>query len=178
MQNNKSAITYGVIAGLIYCVLSTVSWVMGTSAYTGFMMIYTWVPVIFILMLVGAFQERKAKGGYASFKEILRFVFLAYITYEVIYMIYYVLLYQIIDTSLSQKVLQESLEKTRAFMEKMGASETDIDKAMDKAREQGETSIFQQVFLGFGLALVFDFIKAAIIAAIVKKEKEADQMFS
>ena len=178
MQTNKSAITYGVIAGLVYCVLSTIAWVMGTSLFTGFLMAYTWLPVIFVLVLIGAFKERKAMGGYATFKEILRFAFIAYITYEVIYMVYYILLYEVIDTSLSQKVLQESLAKTRAFMEKMGASETDIEKGLDKAREQGEVSVFKQVFLGFGLELIYDFIKAAIIAAIVKKEKSPEQMFT
>lgn len=177
MDYRKYAINYGVIAGLVYCLCSTIGWVMGTSAYAGFLMIYTWAPVIFILIFMGAFQYRKQLGGFLTFKEILKYAFLAYIIYEIIYMIYFVLLYQVIDTSLNQKVLQETLSKTRTFMQNMGASDSDIDKAMDQAREKGDVSVFKQVFLGFGLAIVYDFVKAAIIAGIVKKDKEIDQPF-
>lgn len=171
MKPNKTAVMFGVIAGLVYCVFSTVFWSMGTGPYVSFLSWYTWLPIFFALFMYAAFQYRKQAGGFLEFKQVLQFVFLAYVVYEAIYAVYYIVLYTVIDKELTAKVMQVTLENIRRMLEKFGASEDKIEEAVAKA-QKNDTSVLKQTFLGFGLALVLDFVKSMIIAAIVKKEKK------
>jgi len=177
MQLNKGALLYGIIAGLIYCILSTACWSAGIDTYASFLIWYTWLPVIFILTLIACFNYRKQNGGYITLKEALKFAFIIYITYEIIYAIYFFILYQFIDPTLNDKVLKATIEKTKSFMEKMGSSDDQINDAIKRIQEGKSTSVAQQVFLGFGFAIIYDFIKALIVALIVKRDKKFEEPF-
>jgi uncharacterized membrane protein len=107
-----------------------------------------------------------------TFKEALVFAFLAYVIYEVFYAVATLVLFRLIDPELQQKVLIQIMESTRSFMEKFGASDTQIEDAMKSAQENSEKSYtISQVLLGFGYALIYDFIKALIIALIARRKK-------
>jgi hypothetical protein len=170
--NNTLAIKFGVIAGLLFAALCFGCWAAGMNVFASFLIWYTWLPVIFGLFLIGAFQKRKQLGGYMSFKEALVFAFLAYVIYEVFYAIVTIVLFKIVDPQLQDKVLVTIMDKTRAFMEKVGASETTIDDAMNKAQKSNqETYSVKQIFIGFGTSIIYDFAKSIIIAAISQRKK-------
>jgi hypothetical protein len=84
-NTNSLAIKFGITGGLIFAILAFACWAGGINFFANFLMIYTWVPVILVLVLIGAFRRRKQLGGYMSFKEALVFAFLAYVIYEVFY---------------------------------------------------------------------------------------------
>jgi hypothetical protein len=136
------------------------------------------VPVVFILTLSVSFIYRRQKGGYVTMKEVLKFAFLIYVAYEIIYAIYFFILYQLIDPGLNDKVLQATVEKTKSFMERMGSSDDQIDDTIKRIQEGKSTSVTQQTLLGFGFAIIYDFIKSLIIALIVKRDKKFAQPFN
>ena len=163
---------FGVVAGLLFAALCFGCWAAGMNAFASFFFFFTWMPVIFVLFLIGAFQKRKQLGGYINFKEALVFAFLAYVIYEIFYAIVTIVLFKIVDPQLQDKVLVTIMDKTRAFMEKVGASETTIDDALNKAQQNNkETYSVKQVFIGFGTSVIYDFIKSIIIAAISQRKK-------
>jgi len=170
--DNRLALRFGIIGGLLFAVICIGCWAAGMNAFASFLMWYTWLPVIFVLFLIGAFQRRKQLGGYMSFRDALVFAFLAYVIYEIFYAIVTIVLYKAIDPHLQDKVMVVILDKTRTFMENMGAKQEDIDKAIDKAQLSNEgTYSIKQIFVGFGMSLIYDFVKSVIIAAITQRRK-------
>jgi len=170
--DNRLAIRFGIIGGLLFALFCIGCWAGGMNAFASFLIWYTWLPVIFVLFLIGAFQRRKQLGGYMSFKEALVFAFLAYVTYEFFYVIVTIVLFKIIDPQLQDKVLVVVLDKTRTFMENIGASQSTIDDALNKAQQNNEgTYSIKQIFMGFGMSLIYDFVKSVIIAAITQRRK-------
>jgi hypothetical protein len=55
-------------------------------------------------------------------------------------------------------------------MEKMGSNEDDIEKAMKNSAESMQETGFKKIFLGTGLGLIWDFVKAMLLSLVVKKE--------
>ena len=174
MNTNKHslAIRFGIIAGLLFTLLCFGCWAAGIKTFGTFLIWYTWLPIIFVIILIGAFQRRKQLGGYMTFKEALVFAFLAYVIYEVFYAVATLVLFRLIDPQLQDKVFIEIMETTRSFMEKFGASDSQIEDALKKAQENNEKSYsISQILVGFGMALIYDFIKSLIIALISQKKK-------
>jgi hypothetical protein len=171
-NNNRLAIRFGMIAGLLFTLLCFGCWAAGIGVFASFLIWYTWLPVIFVIILLGAFQRRRQLGGYMTFKEALVFSFLAYVVYEVFYAVSTLVLFRMIDPQLQDKVFIHIMDATKSFMEKVGASDSQIDDAIKQAQENNEKSYtVSQIFLGFGMALIYDFIKSLIIALISQKRK-------
>jgi hypothetical protein len=171
-NNNSLAIRFGTIAGLLFIAFYFGCWAGGIKTFSSFLIWSTWLPVIFVIILIGAFQRRKQLGGYMTFKEALVFSFLAYFIFELFYAVATVILFRLIDPQLQQKVLIETMETMRSFMEKFGMDDSQIEDAMKSAEESSEKAYtFGQIFLGLGLALIWDFIKSLIIALISQRKK-------
>lgn len=172
MTNNNMAIKFGIGAGLFYCLIGTACYMAGIDTYVRFLFWYTWVPVVFIIIFLGAFRLRRQAGGFISFNEVLKFSFLAYVLYELLYAIYFYVLYSVIDPNLTANVITEVMEQTRNMLEGFGAQDDQVEETLETVRQQrtGQGG-FKQISIGFGLALIYNFVKSVIISAIVKKEK-------
>jgi hypothetical protein len=83
-------------------------------------------------------------------------------------------LYNFIDATLTQQSAEIALAKSREFMEKMGASEEDIEKAMKNSAESMKETGFKQIILGTGIGLIWDFVKALLLSVALKKEAKFD----
>ena len=175
MENNniKQGLTYGVIGGLIFLVLLFGLWAVGSVenfvAVTG---ITTFIPYLFIILLAVGFKLRKDNGGLYSFKEALQFTFVAYVVFALIEALGNYVLYALIDPDMTAKVMEISIAKTLQMMEKFGASEAQVEETVKRMQAEPKITSFKQVFLGLGLAIVFNFVKALILSVIIKKNEE------
>jgi len=167
-----AALRYGVIAGILWTVLTFGAWAMGIGIFTGFQMIGSFVPVIIGLFIYGGIELKKSQGGFLTFKNALQFAFLAYVVYELINAMVTYLLYNVIDPTLTAQLLETTLGKMESFMEKSGVPAGDIEKAMEKATAEEPKTTLKNIFMGLGFSLIFGFIKSLIIAAIVRKEPQ------
>ena len=175
MENNniKQGVTYGIIGGLIFLVLLFGVWAVGSVenfvAVTG---VTTFIPYLFIILLVVGFKLRKDNGGLYSFKEALQFTFVAYVVFALIEAVGTYVLYALVDPEMTAKVIEIAIAKTMQMMEKFGASEAQIEETIKKMQAEPKVTSFKQVFLGLGLSIVFGFIKALVLSIIVKKNEE------
>jgi hypothetical protein len=178
MENNniKQGVTYGIIGGLIFLVLSFGLWALGSvENYVAVTGVTTFIPYLFVILLVVGFKLRKDNGGLYSFKDALQFTFVAYVVYALIEAIGTYVLYAIVDPGMTAKVIEITIAKTLQMMEKFGASEAQIEETIKKIQAEPKTTSFKQVFLGLGLAIVFGFIKALVLSIIVKKNEEVPE---
>ena len=107
-----------------------------------------------------------------SFKEGIQFAFLAYVIFEIFYAISILVLFRIVDPQLQDKVMPFVVEKMRSFMERYGISKDQMEEIAEKAKE-GNANKYTvgQVIMGFGFAIIYDFVKSVIIAAISQRRK-------
>jgi hypothetical protein len=167
-----AAVRYGVIAGIMWTVLTFGAWAMGVSTLAGFSMVGSFVPIIMGLFIYGGIELKKSQGGFLTFKTALQFAFLAYVVYELINAVVTYLLYNVIDPSLTAQLLETTLAKMESLMEKSGVPAGDIEKAMEKATAEEPKTNFKNIFLGFGFSLIWSFVKSLLIAAIIRKEPQ------
>jgi len=178
MENNniKQGVTYGIVGGLIFLALSFGLWAVGSvENYVAVTGVTTFIPYLFIILLVVGFKLRKDNGGLYSFKEALQFTFVAYVVFALIEALGTYVLYALVDPDMTAKVIEITIAKTVQMMEKFGASEAQIEDTIKKMQAEPKTTSFKQVFLGLGLAIVFGFIKALVLSIIVKKNEEVPE---
>lgn len=163
---------YGLICGLTAVLIMFGSWAAGITTFTTVSFYTTFVPYMIVIIILGGFQIRKQNEGFMSFAESLKFSFMAYVVAALLIAVSTYVLYNILDKELTVKSGQIALEKTRAMMEKFGASEEDIEKAMKKSEGSMKETGIGKIFLGTGLGLIWDFCKAMLISLVLKKEQK------
>jgi len=173
-SGNRLSLIYGVIGGLLFAAICFGCWKGGDEVFANFLFWYRFLPVILILFLVGAFQRRKQLGGYMTVREALAFAFLAYVVYEILYAAVTVLLFNIFDPHLQERLLPIILKRSRESLERMQAPANDINKMLEETRKDFQgTFTPKQIILGFGMSVVYDFIKSIIIALISQRKNPA-----
>ncbi len=169
----NEGIKYGVICGLIAVLFMYGSWAAGLNTFVTTQFYTNFIPYMIPIIIYGGFQVRKQNDGILPYGQALKFSFLAYVIVGVIVALGTYILYNLIDKELTMKSLQVGLEKTRAMMEKFGASEDDIEKAMKKAQEDGAKGTgIGKILLGTGLFYIWDFCKSLLIALVIRKEEK------
>jgi hypothetical protein len=168
----NEGIKYGCICGLLAVLLMYGSWAMGLNTFVSFQFWTLFIPYMIAIIIFGGLQIRKLNGGILPFSQALKFSFLSYVMVAVIVAIATYVLYNVIDKELTQKSMQIAMEKTRSMMEKFGASEDDIAKAMKKTEEGSKDTGIGKILLGTGLGLIWDFCKSLLIALVIRKEEK------
>jgi hypothetical protein len=159
------------MGGLLFAAICFACWKGGDSSFANFLFWYRFLPVILILFLIGAFQRRKQLGGYLTFKEALAFAFLAYVVYEIFYAAVTVLLFNIVDPHLQERLVPYILSRTRESLEKMQTPTSDMSRMLEDAKKDFQgTFTPRQIILGFGMSVVYDFAKSVIIALITQRK--------
>jgi hypothetical protein len=81
-------------------------------------------------------------------------------------------LFNYIDVDFKNAVSQEVMNKSEQMMKKFGASDEQIQKALDAERHSDQFSA-GRVFLGYAITCIVSFIFCLLISLIVKKSKPA-----
>jgi hypothetical protein len=127
------------------------------------------------LAIYGGIDYRKSIGGFISYGKAFQHGFLILAISALVATLFNVVLYNVIDTELPQKLTDASIENTRAMMENFGASEDAIDQAVIKAEESSKEqfTIVGQL-KGYFFILIFSAIMALISALIVRKNEPVE----
>lgn len=171
----RQSIITGVVAGIIFAALSFGTYYTSLDSFFSFKMIYNVLPIATIIIIIMGFNLRKKLGGFMSFKEVLQFAMVAYLSFEIISAITNYLLFVVLDPALTEKMKNKGLQFAQQMLANSGKSQEEIDKGLGAARNQKETTEFKRnIFLGFGMYLVLDFLLSMLIAVIIKKDRPAD----
>ena len=171
MQQKKTdvGLIYGVISGvaiIAYTILlyvGGVEWYTGPLAYVSFL-----IPVI--VAFLGGLKHRSLQGGYITFKEALRTVFIIFIISIILDTVFSYILLNVIDVPFREAIMQEAAVKMEKFLIKMGTPQDAIDKAMADFDNPDNFSP-GKILLGVFFRMIIWFIVALIIAAIIKKKR-------
>lgn len=169
----KEGIKFGITLGVFSMLIMYGSYFLGFDTFVNTQFASAFIPYMIIILLVGGFQLRRRNGGYLSFKEAIKFCFLAYVVAAVINAVGTYILFDVMDKTLTDRTFHAGLDKTRRVMERLGSSQSDINKALGDAEKTKTTTGIKTIFLGFGQGLIIDFVKSLLITLVIRKEKPA-----
>ncbi|MHA4847229.1 DUF4199 domain-containing protein [Flavitalea antarctica] len=168
-MKTNTGLVYGVICGIAVILLTLLLYIAGLEWFTSPLKYLRYVIPILIGFL-GAYKQRSLQGGYITFQEALKTVFIIFIISVVLDTLFSYLLFNVIDVPFMQAVIQDAAVRMEKFLVKMGTKQEDIDKAMAEFDNPDNLSP-GNILLGVLVSLIGWFIVALIIAAIVKKKK-------
>src|ERR1043165_6375526 len=118
-------VKWGFIIGIIGIIMITVENMFLIKNYYMFMGGYIVIFIITVILygIVGG-QQRKAMGGYISFKDAFQAIFVAILISVSLTTIYSIIYVKLIDPGMMDKIK----ETTLAFMESMKVPQDKIDK--------------------------------------------------
>ena len=170
----KNAINHGVILGLMLALSTTIMYAFNTELFTKW-----WVGIASLLLTVvmGILATAKSKGilgGYMSFKQAFSSYFITCAVGLAISTAVGILIFSVVDPELAQYLNERSLEIAREMMERFGAPQSEIDKALAEAAGKDNFSIVNQAksYISF---LIFQSVIGLLIGLIFKKKDPALQ---
>lgn len=171
----KSALVYGLYAGLISILLSVIIWAGGLleslgmwgSALIG---ILSLVVTLIILIIFTRMYRDKELGGVITFGQAFQFGILVIVVSIIVSSIYTFIFQSFIDPDYMVRVMQSIQDKTLAYLERMGASDAQIDKTM--ARFAEVPTVFKSIKQGLISGLIGGAILSLISSAVIKKNKK------
>lgn len=162
-------LSYGVILGLVLIIFTVILYLGGVKWFIGPLAWVAWCIPILVAVL-GGLKQKKALGGFMSFGEALKTVFLICVIGSLLSTLFNYLLLNFIDVPFQQALAQETAVVQEKMMRKFGASDATIEKSVADTLN-GNNYTIGRIMLGYAFGLIFWFIISLIIAAIIKKNK-------
>ena len=126
---------YGLIAGLVITVISLLQYLGGLDMYLS-PVGYVSYLVIITMAVLAALKVRKENEGFLEFSHALKVTFTVFAIALLIQTIFTYILFNFIDVSFKEAVSQEVMNKTEQMMKKFGASDSQIDAALEAERSK------------------------------------------
>ena len=166
----KTSLIVGLLAGFLFVAGLMISYEMGIASLGSFLTWYTWLPVIFIVVLAGAWYIRTRSAEPLDLKPMLQYALLAYFLYELIYAGANYYLFAFKDRELNNKLVEYLWQNSAKQMAEKGAGKDQIEAAAELANSARVPLTFMQILIGFGQNMILHFIKSVIIATITKQK--------
>lgn len=174
LQNlNKSAVTNGIIIGILSSVIGIVTFYVFPSLLGSMSFGIGTLVVSLLIYIFFTLDLRKKIGGYWNFREALKGIFLMAFVAGLLYSIVNYVFYKFIEPDAFVKIsgfIEEGMSKT---FESMGMEQEGIDQAVSKQVEAMKAQYDPtplQFLKNLGIAVLIQFVMSLIFAAIFKKE--------
>ena len=166
----KPAAQSGLTLGLIGIIITLVIYFINAKLLANMWVGIAILIISLTLVVVFGTNFRKQIGGYISFKHAFLFSLILLLVAGLVGNSFNLLLFNVIDTELTQLVTDAALENTEAMMEKFNVPDEELDKALDRTEAQMAN---QYKISGIAKTYMYSIIVYAIISlitgAIVKR---------
>lgn len=164
------AINYGLYLGLILITFTIIGYAFSLDLLVNFWLVVLLLPVVNIGF--GVFSTAKAKAalnGFISFKQAFSSYFITIAIGILMSSAVTIILFNFFDPDAALTLKDMVIEKTRSFMEGIGAPESEINKALAEMQSQDTFAIGTQL-KSLAQGFVFYAVIGLIVAAIMKKK--------
>lgn len=164
----KIATNHGVLLGGILAVLTTLMYVIDLELMTQW-----WVGIITFLLAitVGIVSIAKSKGslnGFISFKEAFTSYFITIAVGLIISVLISIVIFNLVDPEAAEFLKERIMEVSRNMMEKFGAPESEIEKALIAMQEEDSFGVIAQL-KSYVFQLAFYSVFGLLVALIFKR---------
>lgn len=171
---NKAALNNGLVVGALYTLLGILIYyispsLMGSTAFGIVMMLISLLIYIYFTI-----DLRKKIGGFWSFREALRGIFLMAFIAGLLAMIVNFVFYKFIEPGAYEKISSIVATNLESMYAKMGMDQDTIDKTIEKVLESLKSQFnpgLMDLLKNLGVGVLVQFVMSLIFAAIFKKEQ-------
>jgi low temperature requirement protein LtrA len=165
----KNGITYGIVLGVISILTTTLIYVIDLDLFVNM-----WVGVIGIVIniIIGVIIVSKTKrqlNNIITFKEAFTVYFIAAAIGGLISILFYYLLFNVVDPGAKATVQELTVKMTVGMMEKFGAPSAEINKAVEELQKTDNYSI-GSLLKGYAFALIMYAVFGLILALIFRSK--------
>ncbi len=167
----KNGITYGGYAAILFIGLLILMYVVDLSLFTKW---YMGVIQFIGIIILGVLVVKKSKSdlnNFISFKDAFTSFFLMIVIALVAYTFVTFLLFNVIDPSAKEVVMEHLMQYSKEMMEKFNAPSSAIKEALKEMKKNDSFSLSNQA-LGLVMSILFYSIIGLIIAAIFKSKPQ------
>jgi hypothetical protein len=160
-SSKNLGVLYGLINAGVAIVFTVILYLGGAKMFVGPL---GWVgrALPIVVCVIGGLQIKKQQGGYLEFSEALKATFLILVIGSLIETAFQYVLLNYIDVSFREALAQVTAEQAEKLMRRLGASETQIDEAVEKTLNKNNYTI-GNLLLGFVVGCIGSFIVALIV---------------
>jgi Protein of unknown function (DUF4199) len=168
----QQAIRWGLIIGAISIIFTLLLYAIDYTLMVQMKFAFLGLAIYLGITIYSGIEYRKSVGGFLAYGKAWQHGFIVLALSGLVVSIFNILLYNVIDAELPQKLVDASMENTRALMESFGTPEDAMDEALEKAREStaGQFTV-AGIAKGYIIMVVVSAVLALISALIVRKNK-------
>jgi hypothetical protein len=168
---------WGLINGAIGIFIFVVLYVVDYALMVNWKMAVVGLVLGLSIVSYASVDYRNSIGGYMSYGKAWQYGFVVFAISGIITVLFNILLYNVIDSELPQKLTDVALENQRSMMENFGAPPEAIDKAIDEAKARTENQFkIGGMAMGYGIQLVIYAVLSLITAIFGRRNPPMDQM--
>jgi hypothetical protein len=168
-------IKWGLIVGAVSITLTILLYVVDYTLMVQLKTLFVLLLIYLGITIYAGIDYRNGVGGFLPYGKAFIHGFLVLAVSALIATLFNMVLYNVIDSELPQKLTDASLENTREMMSNFGAPEDAIDQAIEDARSRTENQFtITGQLIGFASILFFSAIMALISAIFVKKNQPVE----
>ena len=156
-------IKWGLIIGAISIILNILLYVVDYTLMVQLKTLFILLAVYLGITIYAGIDYRNSLDGFLPYGKAFVHGFIVLAISALVATLFNMVLYNVIDPELPQKLTEASLENTREMMTSFGAPEESIDQAVEQARASTEK---QFTLTGQLISLVSIFFFSAIMALI------------
>lgn len=161
----KNGITFGVLNGIFSILITLYAYIFDLELFGSLWLLFFIIVFFLALNITLLVKTKKALNNNFSFKDAFTTYFICLVIGITISVFFNIILFNIIDTELGEKVKQVTMESSANFMKKFGASAEDIKVEIEKISKSDNFSILSQIkgfFTNIAVSSIFGLILAAI----------------
>lgn len=162
---------WGLVIGLVQCGVSLISYLLGIE----WMVSFTFALLNILVMIGGPIYAgiawKKIQGGFLEFKNAFVVLFFVFAAAGFVLLGYNVLMFTVIDPEIPGQVKEAVIEKTFTMMERFGAPEDSIEKALEELEQSEMEYTPASLVKGYFTSWIWGAVIALAGAAVIKKKK-------
>jgi len=171
----QHGLRWGVIVGVVSILMSVALYAINYTLMVQLKFLFVSLLIYFGFAIYAGIDYRKAVGGYLAYGKAWQHAMVIFAVSALISTLFGVLLYNVIDPELPEKLTNAAIENQREMMTNFGAPEDAIDKALEDARKStaDQFTPFGMV-KGYGIILVVSAFMALLTSLAVRKNEPVE----
>src|SRR5689334_14411564 len=159
----REGVIIGVINGVIALIILFGSYAGTIDTFNTAMFIARFAPYMMLNLVLNRFRLRKKNSGVLTFKDALQYALLSFVLADVMIGIVTYFLYNVIDPDLTRRSIDYAIRGYEQDMAKMDPKHRmEMAREIDNLRKTDPNTPLRVIVSGFGIELLFDFVKSLI----------------
>lgn len=171
----QAAIKPGLTIGLVSLALTFIAYFIDSTLLGSGWFGLVAIVLFFVLIIYFGKQYRTELGGFMTFGTAFNFSFITMVISGLVGLVGQILLFQVVDPSLSSVLADQAFETSLSMMEKFGQDPDTLDPAvLEKIKaDTAKSFTLSGQLKNFGFGLIVYAIIALILGAILKKRDKS-----